>query len=101
MQFQCSRRCFLKLTAGATAGLATARVAQVLGKANGLRVGLVGLGERGLRHLDFAAKTGAIRLTDICDSSEEVLLQASDKLDRNIRRWTNYRDLLAGGSHEI
>src|SRR5579862_8588882 len=101
MQFQCSRRYFLKLTAGATAGLATAHMVQVLGKANAPRVGLVGLGERGLCHLEFAAKTGAIRLTDICDSSERVLLQAANKLDQNIRRWTNYRGLLAGGSHEI
>jgi hypothetical protein len=101
MQFQCSRRHFLKLAAGTTAGLATARITYVLGGPHVPRVGLIGLGDRGLRHLDFAAKTGAIQLTDICDSSETVLLQAADGLDRNIRSWTNYRNLLTGGSYEI
>jgi hypothetical protein len=101
MQFRCSRRYFLKLAAGATAGAAAAQLGHVLQNNRPLRIGLVGLGDRGLRHLEFAARTSAFRVTDICDTAENALFNVTDMVGASVRKWTDYGSLLNCGSHEV
>ncbi len=90
---QLSRRNFTKSVVVASAA-ATLRPWRVLGANDRVRVGFIGLGNRGDQVLDgFLAQPDA-EVVAICDLNESYLDFASKKIGSNPKRYKDYRALL-------
>jgi len=99
-----SRRAFLKTTGVVTAGAALRPKswAQVAGANGDVRVGIVGMNNRG-KDIVYKelSKVGGVRITALCDvDSEPLNAMAKTLRDQGltIDTYTDYRDLLAKGN---
>jgi predicted dehydrogenase len=92
-----SRRCFLKTSALAAAGVAlSARSwAQVAGANGDVRVAVVGLNGRGKNHLASLRAVAGVRVVAICDVDAAVLAKTAESLGGGVKTYTDIRDLLA------
>ncbi len=88
-----TRRSFGK--SAALAGVTTALSAsQVLGAGNRIRLGFIGLGNRGDQVLDAFLEHKDCEITNICDIYQPYLDFAAKKIGNNPRQFTDYRRLL-------
>jgi predicted dehydrogenase len=76
---QYSRRAFLKKTVMLTAALAAVPHARVLGANGDVRMGIVGLGNKGTQHAGVFHKMPGVRVVALCDPDPSHLKNAIDK----------------------
>src|SRR5881409_1098075 len=85
-------------TFGKTAGLAGITTAvgasQILGAGNRLRLGFIGLGNRGDQVLDAFLEHKDCEVTAICDIYQPYLDFAANKIGTSPRQFTDYQRLL-------
>jgi predicted dehydrogenase len=79
---------------GATAALTALSASQVLGAGNRIRLGFIGLGNRGDQVLDAFLEHKDCEVTAICDIHQPYLDFAAKKIGNNPRQFTDYRRLL-------
>jgi len=80
-----NRRSFLQtslLAAGASRLMPSTRAAPV-GANDAIRVGIIGLGNKGLGHLGSLSKARGVRVTAICDVDPERVARALSKIEAN------------------
>ncbi len=93
-----SRRRFI---AGGTAGLALGlgSTAHVLGAADTIRMGFVGVGGRGSRHLQLMLPVAGVQVTAVCDIHEGRLTRAVERVTKASGKkpaaYRDYKKLLA------
>src|SRR5689334_17939306 len=80
------RRKFLNVSAGSVAGIALAAggAAQPISSDKPVRLGFVGVGNRGSYHLDCALGMEAVRVQALCDIDDKALYRA--------KRWVEEAD---------
>ncbi|HTB62389.1 MAG TPA: twin-arginine translocation signal domain-containing protein, partial [Opitutales bacterium] len=99
---QISRRAFLK-TAGIATAAATLRPnswAQVAGANSDVRLGLVGMNNRGKDVIKELASVAGQRITALCDVDSVVLEGVANTFKdkgQKVQTFADYRDLLAKG----
>src|ERR1700746_283154 len=88
-----TRRDFTKtlVLAGATTGLGAMRAS---GANERVRLGLIGVGNRGDQVLDAFLKQPDAEVAAICDLSEGYMDHAAQKADTSPKRFKDYRQLL-------
>lgn len=88
-----TRRTFTKTIAAASAGAAASQL-RVLGANERVRVGLIGLGNRGDQVLDAFLKQPDAEVAAICDLSQTYLDFAAKKIGTQPKPFKDYRRLL-------
>src|SRR4051812_34454649 len=91
---QLSRREFTKTVAAAGAGAALNQW-RVVGANDRVRIGFIGLGNRGDQVLDAFLKQPDAEVAAICDLNETYLDFAAKKIGTSPKRFKQYRQLLA------
>ncbi|MEX0641547.1 MAG: Gfo/Idh/MocA family oxidoreductase [Pirellulales bacterium] len=92
---QIDRRTFVRQAAAVT-GLAAARRANaaVLGRNEQVRLGVIGLGNRGDQLLDAFLPHQDAQIVALCDVYEPYLRAAREKVGGHVREYRDYRSLL-------
>jgi len=92
-----TRRQFLRTSTAAAAGAATwtgLAAGRVLGANERIRIGGIGVGDRGTDRLKMAQRLGA-EVVAIADVNEAMLDRCQKQLGGKVARFRSYRDLLA------
>ena len=87
------RRSFTAATAATTLALSTAP-ARALGANERIRLGFIGVGNRGSQLLDAFLKHSDKEVVAFCDVFEPYLARANEKLDRKAETYGDFRKLL-------
>ncbi len=90
-----SRRTFTKATAVATLGLTAASAGRVLGANDRIRLGFIGVANRGRQLIDAFKSHEQAEIAALCDVSEDSLVQARAKFGENLDCCRDFRELLA------
>lgn len=90
-----TRRTFAKTAAGTVAALSAASYARALGANDRVRVGFVGVGNRGDQLLDAFLPHKDCEVVALCDVYEPYLPAANKKAGGSARLLKDYRELLA------
>ena len=88
-----TRRSFTAATAATTLALSTAS-ARVLGANDRIRLGFIGVGNRGSQLLDAFLPHSDMEVVAFCDVFEPYLARANEKLDRKAETCADFRKLL-------
>jgi predicted dehydrogenase len=94
MDQKITRRTFTKATAAATLGAAALRAGDVLGANERIRLGMIGVGNRGGQLLDAFLKHADMEVAALCDIYKPYLDRASKRLDGKPATYTDFRKLI-------
>lgn len=73
-----NRRSFVRNAGMATAGFAILPTRELFAQQQKVKLGIIGVGERGKNHLDNALRRSDVDIVAICDISEQCLAEAAD-----------------------
>ena len=90
-----SRRTFTKAGAVATLGLTAASAGRVLGANDRIRVGFIGVANRGSQLLDAFKSHEQAEIAALCDINEAALAKARARFGENLDCHHDFRELLA------
>jgi predicted dehydrogenase len=88
-----SRRSFLQHTLSASAVLALAPTARILGANDDIRVAVVGFRSKGSDHIQALRQLAGVRIVALCDADEDVLNKGVDNLKKLNLNVTGYLDI--------
>jgi predicted dehydrogenase len=90
-----TRRTFTKTTAAATLGLAAARAGRVLGANDRVRLGFIGVANRGGQLMTAFLKHPDMEIVALCDVYKPTLQKANARLDGKAATYGDFRKLIA------
>ncbi len=88
------RRTFTKTTAAATLGLTAASASRVVGANDRIRLGFIGVANRGRQLVDAFKSHEQAEIAAFCDVSEATLAQARQRYGENIACYADFRKML-------
>ncbi|NLY00808.1 MAG: Gfo/Idh/MocA family oxidoreductase [Rhodopirellula sp.] len=89
-----SRRTFTKVTAAATLGLTAASAKRVLGANDRIRLGFIGVANRGSQLLTAFKDHSQAEIAGLCDVSEASLGRARERFGQDIECCRDFRQML-------
>ncbi len=89
-----SRRTFSKATAAATLGLTAASANRVLGANDRIRLGFIGVGNRGSQVLTAFLQHADAEVVALCDVSEPLLAKAAEMVNAKVDRLADFRKVI-------
>ncbi|MFW5692854.1 MAG: Gfo/Idh/MocA family protein [Thermoguttaceae bacterium] len=88
------RRTFTKATAAATLGLTAARARRVLGANDRIRLGFIGVGNRGTQLMAAFLKHDDAQIVALSDVSQPLLAKAAEMVDAPVDRVADFRKVI-------
>jgi len=94
MSNQINRRTFTKTTAAATLGLTAAESARAMGANERVRLGFIGVANRGRQLLSAFGKHDDCEVVALCDVQRSTLQAAAKRLDGKATTYADFRKLI-------
>ncbi len=89
-----SRRAFAKSAAGATAALTALQATRVLGANERIRLGFLGVGNRGMQLLDAFLQHNDAEVAAVCDVFRPYLERAKQRVGEQVASYVDFRKVI-------
>ena len=94
MTHETTRRTITKAGAAATLGLTAARASRALGANERVRLGFIGVANRGGQLMSAFLKHDDMEIVALCDVSKSTLEKANARLDRHADTYGDFREMI-------